>query len=106
MVQGYHVDFIFRDIKRVSRVIEDCLSGKVSAHYQTGHPHAYLNVMYMGEISVCKILVDPKGKISELQSKTKPYPQILKDTIIPYFLFEAFFSFMFAEDNVDKHKGV
>jgi predicted nucleotidyltransferase len=60
VVQGYHVDFIFRDIKRVSQVIEDCLEGKVSSHYQAGHPHAYLNVMYMGEISICKILVDPK----------------------------------------------
>ncbi len=27
-VQGYHVDFILRDIKRVSKVIDDCLNGK------------------------------------------------------------------------------
>ena len=102
VVKGYHVDFILRDIKRVSQVVDDCLSGKVSAHYQTGHPHAYLNVMYMGEISVCKILVDPRGKISELKSRTKPYPQTLKDAIVQYFMFEASFSLMFAEDNVDK----
>jgi predicted nucleotidyltransferase len=102
VIQGYHVDFILRDIKRVSQVIDDCLAGKVSAHYQTGHPHAYLNVMYMGEISVCKILVDPKGQILELKSKTIPYPQTLKDAIVQYFMFEASFSLMFAEDNVDK----
>jgi predicted nucleotidyltransferase len=102
IIQGYHVDFILRDIKRVSQVIDDCLSGKVSAHYQTGHPHAYLNVMYMGEVSVCKILVDPSGKISELKSKTKPYPQNLKDAIVQYFMFEGSFSLMLAEDNVDK----
>jgi len=102
IIQGYHVDFILRDIKRVSQVIDDCLAGKVSAHYQTGHPHAYLNVMYMGEISVCKILVDPKGKISEFKSKTKPYPQALKNAIVQYFMFEASFSLMLAEDNVDK----
>lgn len=102
VVQGYHVDFIFRDIKRVSQVMDDCLEGKVTTHYQTGHPHTYLNVMYMGEISVCKILVDPKGKISELKSKTIRYPQTLKDAIVQYFMFEASFSLMFAEDNVDK----
>nr|DAF07634.1 MAG TPA: KNTase-like protein [Bacteriophage sp.] len=102
VVQGYHVDFIFRDIKRVSQVIDDCLEGKVTTHYHTGHPHAYLNAMYMGEISICKILVDPKGKISELQSKTIPYPQTLKDTIVQYFMFEASFSLMFVEDNIDK----
>jgi len=102
VVQGYHVDFILRDIKRVEKVIEECLEGKVYSNYQTGHPHAYLNVMYMGEISVCKILLDPRGRISELKSRTVPYPQALKDTILRYFMFEAGFSLMFAEDNIDK----
>ena len=102
VVQGYHVDFILRDIKRVSQVIDDCLEGKVTTNYHTGHPHAYLNVMYMGEISICKILFDPRGKVSELKAKTKPYPQALKDAMIRFFMFEASFSLMFAEDNVDK----
>jgi len=102
VIKGYHVDFIFRDIKRVSQVIEDCLKGTVSSHYQTGHPHAFLNIMYMGEISVCKILYDPEGKISELKSRTIPYPGKLKDAIIRYFMFEASFSLMFAENNVDR----
>lgn len=44
IVRGYHVDLIFRDIKRVSDVINDGLKGIVSTHYHTGHPHAYLNV--------------------------------------------------------------
>lgn len=102
VVQGYHVDFIFRDIKRVSRVIDDCLKGVVSAHYHTGHPHAYINVMYMGEISICKILIVPTNQIAELKAKTMPYPKSLKDAIIGYFMFEASFSLMFAKDNVDK----
>ena len=102
IIRGYHVDFILRDIKRVSQVIDDCLSGKVSAHYQTGHPHAYLNVMYMGEISVCRVLTDLRGQISELKSKTRLYPQALKDAIIRYFMFEASFSLMLAEDNISK----
>ncbi|HWL25380.1 MAG: nucleotidyltransferase domain-containing protein [Niallia sp.] len=102
VVQGYHVDLIFRDIKRVSQVIDDCLQGKVSTHYHTGHPHAYLNVMYMGEISICKILYECTNQISDLKAKTSPYPKSLKDAIIGYFMFEASFSLMFAKDNVDK----
>lgn len=102
VVQGYHVDLIFRDIKRVSQVINDCLEGKVSTHYHTGHPHAYLNVMYMGEISICKILFERANQISDLKAKTSPYPKPLKDAIIGYFMFEASFSLMFAKDNVDK----
>ncbi|MDW8517587.1 nucleotidyltransferase domain-containing protein [Priestia flexa] len=102
VVQGYHVDLIFRDIKRVSEVIDDCLEGIVSTHYHTGHPHAYLNVMYMGEISICKILFERTKQISDLKAKTSPYPKPLKDAIIGYFMFEASFSLMFAKDNVDK----
>ncbi|MBA4602593.1 nucleotidyltransferase domain-containing protein [Thermoactinomyces mirandus] len=102
IVQGYHVDLIFREYKRVARVIDECLSGNVSSYYHAGHPHAYLNAMYMGEIAVCKILTDPDKKIARLKAKTKPYPKALKDAIIRYFLFEASFSLMFAKDNVDK----
>lgn len=102
IIGGYHVDFIFRDINRVEQVIEECLTGNVTTHYHTGHPHAYLNVMYMGEISVCKILADGENRIAELQAKTKPYPKALKDAIIGYFMFEASFSLMFAKDNVEK----
>lgn len=102
VVQGYHVDLIFRDIKRVAQVIDECSLGKVSTHYHTGHPHAYLNFMYMGEISICKILFEPKSYISDLKAKTKPYPKPLKDAITSYFMFEASFSLMFARDNIDK----
>lgn len=102
IVQGYHVDFIFRDLNRVEKVIEDCLVGNVSTHYHTGYPHAFLNVMYSGELSNSKILVDPINQLSKLKAKTKLYPQVLKDAIIEIFTFEASFSLMFAKDNVEK----
>lgn len=101
-VQGYSVDFLFRDIKRVSEVIDDCLAGRVAPHYQTGHPHAYMNVMYMGEISICKVLSDPTRQIAELKTKTAPYPKALKDAMLSRFMFEASFSCMLAEKNVDQ----
>ncbi|WP_096187081.1 nucleotidyltransferase domain-containing protein [Evansella halocellulosilytica] len=102
LIQGYHVDFLFRDINSVEQVIDECLLGKVSTHYHAGHPHAYVNVMYMGEISVCKVLLDRDEQITRLKSKTHPYPKPLKDAIIGYFMFEASFSLMFAKDNVNK----
>ena len=102
VVRGYHVDFLFRDIRRVSSVIEECLQGNVSSHYQAGHPHAYLNVMYMGELAVCRVLSDPAGRLAVLKAKTVPYPKAVKDAIAGYFLFEASFSLLLAEKNVDK----
>ena len=102
VIGGYHVDFLFRDARRVSRVIEDCLKGIVTADYQTGHPHAYLNLMYMGEVDLCRILADPEGRIAELKAKTRPYPKSLQDAVIGRFLFEASFSLMFADANRDR----
>lgn len=102
VIEGYHVDFIFRDIKRVSQVIDDCLAGKVTSHYHTGHPHAFLNMIYMGEVAICKILFEQKKRLTSLKAKTTPYPEKLKQALIHYFLFEADFSLMFAKDNIDK----
>lgn len=102
VIDEYHVDFIFRDINKVAEVMKDCMKGMVTTHYHTGHPHAYLNMMYMGEISICKILFEKNNRISVLQAKTNPYPKALKDAILNYFLFEANFSLMFAKANVNK----
>lgn len=102
VVNGYHVDFIFRNIKQVNQVIDDCRSGLVSIHYQTGHPHGYINAMYMGELAICKILSDDEGILAELKKKTIPYPEKFKKAMIQYFSFEASFSLMFMEANAHK----
>ncbi|KAF1085420.1 Nucleotidyltransferase domain protein [Sporotomaculum syntrophicum] len=101
-VEGYLFDFVFRDVEKVSQVIDDCLRGKVEAHYHAGHPHAFVNVMYMGEIATGKILADPKNRIAELKAKTNTYPKAMQQAIIKYFMFEANYSLMYAADNVEK----
>jgi predicted nucleotidyltransferase len=103
IIDGYHVDFILRDIKRVENVITECREGSISLHYQTGHPHAYINVMYMGELAICKILWDKQGIISARKSVAEQYPPKLKDAILSFFGFEAEFSLMFAESNAKKN---
>jgi hypothetical protein len=103
VIGGYHVDFILRDAEKVKIVISECQEGVISAHYQTGHPHAYMNVMYMGELAVCKILWDKQGKFIALKQVAEKYPPKLKRAIIGFFTFEAEFSLMFAESNSKKN---
>lgn len=103
IIDGYHVDFILRDVERVEKVITECQEGSISAHYQTGHPHAYINAMYMGELAICKILWDKQGNISTRKSIAEQYPPKLKEAIIGFFGFEAGFSLMFAENNAKKN---
>lgn len=102
VIGGCHVDFILRDIRRVEQVISDCNDGKITVHYHSGHPHAYINAMYMGELAVSKILYDAGGQLSGMQKRAKHYPPVLKKTITDYFMFEADFSCMFAANNAEK----
>ncbi len=95
-VEGARVDLILRDIARVARVVNDCVSGDVSAHYQPGHPHAFVNAMYLGELAVCRVLYDPEGRIADLKRKAHPYPPKMKSAIVNLFGFEAGFSLELA----------
>lgn len=102
VVDGARVDFILRDVGRVEIAVSDCLTGRVDAHYQPGHPHAYLNVMYAGELSVARILADRGGRLRLLQGRTSPYPAALKKAMLDLFGFEAGFSLMLAETYAEK----
>lgn len=101
-INGYSVDFLLRDISRVEKIITESENGHVDAHYQTGHPHAYLNVMYRGELAISRMLWDKDGRVSVLKSIAEKYPPAMKQTLIAFFSFEANFSLAFAEKNAEK----
>ncbi len=102
VVDGCPVDLILRDIARVEKVIGECREGAVSAHYQTGHPHAYINVMYMGELAICKLLWEKRSSVSAMKRTAKQYPEKLQETLIHLFSFEAEFSLWLAENSAGK----
>lgn len=91
-VNHYPVDILYRDLNKVSTVMEQCLSGEVTIDYQPGHPHGFINSIYFSEIALCKVLWDPSGIIGELKTRTIPYPPELKRAIIEKFLWEAAFA--------------
>lgn len=81
VVNGEHVDFIYRELPRVSRVIDDCIAGKIEIGYQAGHPFGFMSSIYMGEVATCQILRDPHDMLAMLKTKTQPYPPALKRAI-------------------------
>lgn len=100
VVDGYHVDFIMRDIDRVKDIIDKTDNGNFSAHYQTGHPHAYFDVMYRGELACCKILYSSDSELIQLKKCAEKYPTRLKTSLIQFFGFESEFSCMLAEKSL------
>ncbi|MCC3376140.1 nucleotidyltransferase domain-containing protein [Cohnella sp. REN36] len=101
-IGGLPVDFLYRDLSRVERVIADCTRGEVTIDYQPGHPHGFVNTIYMAEIASCRPLWDPDGTVDRLQAQTRPYPQALRDGVIGKFGWEASFSAANARKAVGK----
>ncbi len=102
VTEGYQVDLILRDIGRVRACIAQTDVGEVSAHYQTGHPHAYINVMYRGELASGRLLYAPDQEIAGLKRRAETYPDSLRDALMSKFLFEARFSCALARKNAYK----
>jgi predicted nucleotidyltransferase len=95
-IDGVATDFLFRDINKVSTVIDDCLSKKITIAYQPGHPHGFVNTIYVAETYYCKILWDSNNYIAKLKNKITPYPLAIKSGIINNFLWEVNFSIAIA----------
>ncbi|QHW29546.1 nucleotidyltransferase domain-containing protein [Paenibacillus rhizovicinus] len=86
------VDFLYRDLNQVSQVIADCVTGTITIDYQPGHPHGFVNAIYMAEIALCNVLWDPTGVVGELKGRTRPYPPGLQKATIGKFFWEATFA--------------
>ncbi|MBN3943686.1 nucleotidyltransferase family protein [Nostoc sp. NMS9] len=97
VVEGVSVDFLYRDLAKVNRVIDDCHIGRITIDYQPGHPHGFVSSIYMGEIALCQALYDPDGVLEALKVKTKLYPVGLKQATIDTFAWEISFSLLVAK---------
>jgi predicted nucleotidyltransferase len=96
-IRGERVDWLFKDLARIRRMIAECRAGRPEIAYQLGHPHAFVSAIYLGEIDCCVPLADPTGVVEEMKRLVRPYPPLLRETLVQRFLFEAGFSLDGAE---------
>lgn len=100
-VGGTPTDLIFRDWSRVKEIVRSTDQGLFSCHYQTGHPHAFLDVMYRGELACCQVLYARDGEFTALKQQAEIYPLALKKSLADFFLFESGFSCQLAKKSLD-----
>ncbi len=94
-IQGWRVDWIYRDVDRVQRIWEDCQNGGYEVGAQAGHPLGFYSHAYPGEVALCRVLADPTGELTDLQARTSEYPPALGDALIEG-LWEADFAVQLA----------
>ncbi len=100
VVQSVHVDFLYRDLKKVSAVVHACRAGQVEVAYQPGHPLGFASSMYLSEVAICRPLWEAAGEIALLKELACPYPPALKRALIDRFAWEAGFSLDIARKAV------
>jgi predicted nucleotidyltransferase len=91
-VDGTPVDWIYRELGQVTRIMDECRAGRPTLHYQPGHPHGFHTHIYMGEVHYCRPLYDPDGALESLKDATENYPPRLKRALIRNQLWEARFA--------------
>ncbi|MBS6954524.1 MAG: nucleotidyltransferase domain-containing protein [Enterocloster asparagiformis] len=91
-VERYHVDLILRETGRVRDILDRTDRGETAAHYQTGHPHGYVDAMYRGELAAGRVLYARDRGFEQMKRRAESYPEELRRALISFFMFEANFS--------------
>ncbi len=90
-IDAIRVDWIYRDLARVERVIAECREGRMTSDYYLGHPHGFHSPIYAGEIHHARVLRDPGGRVAALRERVAAYPPALRAELVRRFLFDAEF---------------
>lgn len=95
-VEGTPIDILLRNIKKVEDVIKDCIEGKITIDYQSGHPFGFINAIYAAETHYCKPLWQDKSlqldRLKGLLYSKGEYSPLMREVIVKRFLWEAWFS--------------
>ena len=101
-VEEKPVDLLLREIHRVEEVIGQCMEGKITLHYQCGHPFAFASSIYAGEIDACKPILEKDGWLQAQKSRTASFPDAYRRGAAAQFLWEARFSLNCGRKSVGK----
>jgi predicted nucleotidyltransferase len=91
-IGGQRVDFLYRNLEQLERVIADAEAGRYEIHYLQQPPFGFFSPTYLGEIAVCVPLFDPEGRLDGLKQRVANYPEALRRAVVLDYLFMAEFN--------------
>jgi len=97
LIDGNHVDFLYRDLNRVREVTERCIAGQPDAVYQLGHPMGFQTQIYVGETHFCRPVFDRNGRLARLKEMVAEYPEKMRVALVRKHLFDSAFHLEIAD---------
>jgi predicted nucleotidyltransferase len=90
-IGGQRVDFIYRNLEQVKRVVSDAQTGRYEVHYFQQPPFGFFSATYLGELAVCITLFDPEARLDLLKRRVAEYPEALRRAVVQDYLWMAEF---------------
>ena len=91
-IGGQRVDFIYRNLEHLERVIAEAGAGRYELHYLQQPPFGFFSGTYLGEIAVCVPLFNPEARLHGLKRRVAGYPEALRQAVVQDYLFMAEFT--------------
>jgi predicted nucleotidyltransferase len=88
-IGGQRVDFLYRSLEHMERVIADAEAGRYELNYAQQPPFGFFSVAYLGEITVCIPLFDPEARLEVLKGRVASYPEALRRAVVQDYLWQA-----------------
>jgi len=95
-IEGQRVDFIYRNLDQVKRVVADCQEGRTGNDFWQQAPYGFFSHIYLGELHACEPLHDPENALADLKAGVRVYPDTLKRNIVQGQLWAAVFAAEYA----------
>jgi hypothetical protein len=90
-IGGQRVDFIYRNLEQVERVIADAERGVYEVDYAQQPPFGFFSGTYLGEVAVCIPLFDFGSQLDMLKRRVAQYPDALRRAVVQDCLWQAEF---------------
>jgi len=88
-IDGQRVDFVYRSLEHVERVITEAEAGQYELDYTQQPPFGFFSPAYLGEIAVCYPLFDPEDRLDVLKRRIAKYPDSLRSAVVQDYLWQA-----------------
>ena len=88
-IGGQRVDFFYRSLENIERVIAEAEAGRYELHYAQQPPFGFFSAGYLGEIAVCIPLFDPEARLEVMNRRVAKYPEALRHAVVQDYLWQA-----------------